>query len=95
MPDEKFSLDKNKIYCAYVGQHSWAVKFEGTVVVEDIPYACFVILDEGWGTQKKTYFQWKYIYQLIEFDSIEDYRQQVIDWKEEQKLKRFKGDMNE
>ena len=88
---ENFEFNKGKIYGVY-SNHFYASKFFKIAKIGNSTYLCFKNMSEGFSFQKNIYFNAEYITQIVEFDSIEEYKEHYISWQETEKDRRLKGD---
>ncbi len=86
-------FNKEKIYYVYLPSTSYACRWVKTLRIGDVIFVCFRIEDEGWGFHKNFYVQTRYVTQIIEFDSMAEYKEHYKSWDEEQRERKFKSDV--
>ncbi|HOW59629.1 MAG TPA: hypothetical protein PLO78_07910 [Candidatus Omnitrophota bacterium] len=86
-------LNIDKVYIIYYGNNGWVVgKFIETVNSGGGVLLKINQLSDGFGHQKHHFINPAYVTDIIEFDSYDEYKKHFDDWKEDEKLRKFKND---
>ncbi|HTL70784.1 MAG TPA: hypothetical protein VL404_05795 [Candidatus Eisenbacteria bacterium] len=89
---EEFQFRADKVYCLYYGPDCTVARFVKKTRLNDQLYFVFMPADDGFGSGKKLLLQAKVIFQIIEFDTIEEYQEHYDQWKDERQSGKFSGD---
>ena len=91
-PDDYF-LRKDKIYQVTWAHHSWdVVKFIRSVTISGELFYHFVSAREGFGEGKNLFVPVKYIYEIREFNTLDEFNHHYEQYEEEMKEQRLKGE---
>jgi len=90
---EEYNLKEQKIYQISYGVDNWdAVRFIKMVKIAGIKHYDFISVKEGFGFGKHLYVPTTKVYEMYEFDSMNEYQQHCRKYEEFQKEQRLRGD---
>ena len=90
---EDFHLSKEKIYQVSWAHHNWdVVRFVKCVNISGELCYNFVSAREGFGEGKNLFVPVKYIYEIREFSTLDEFNDHYEQYEEEQKELRLKGE---